>query len=146
MNNVILIGRLVRDPNIRFLESASRTVGDFTLAVDKKLSRDKKAEMEATGKPTADFIRIVVWGKLAETCGNYLKQGSKVAVEGSISTSKYTKDGETRYSTDIVARSVEFLERVDSNYGSSSSAVAKKMEHDLDEHFPEIDDTDDVPF
>ncbi len=70
MNICILIGRLTRDPEIRYLQSGT-AVAQFTLAVDKQLSRDKKQEFEAQGKPTADFIRIVAWGKLAENCANY---------------------------------------------------------------------------
>ncbi len=146
MNNVILIGRLTADPRVRVLQGTGRTVADFSLAVDKKLSREKRAEFESMGKPTADFIRVVVWGRLAETCSTYLRKGLKVAVEGSISTSKYSKDGETRYSVDVVARSVEFLEKVNSNYGVQNSGIEDKMDKDLDDHFPEIDDPNDIPF
>ena len=65
MNNTVLIGRLVRDPELRYLPGAGTANTTFTLAVDKGLSKDKKAEFEAQNKPTADFIRIVVWGKSA---------------------------------------------------------------------------------
>ena len=72
MNNVVLIGRLTRDPELRYIPNSGTAVSTFTLAVDKNLSRDKKQEMEAKNQPTADFIRIVVWGKQAENCANYL--------------------------------------------------------------------------
>ncbi len=130
MNITILIGRLTRDPEIRYTQGGS-AVASFTLAVDKQLSRDKKQEFEAQGKPTADFIRIVAWGKLAENCANYLRKGSKVAVNGSISTGSYKdKEGNTRYSTDIMAREVKFLD-----------SAKKKTEE-----FEEVPDFDDIPF
>ena len=76
MNKVVLIGRLTRDPELRYLTTGSNTaVARFTLAVDKQLSKEKKLEMESRNQPTADFINIVVWGKLAETCSNYLAKG-----------------------------------------------------------------------
>lgn len=111
MNNVILIGRLVRDPELRYNQGSGMALCQFTIAVDKNLSRDKKQQFEAQGKPTADFIRIVVWGKQAENCNTYLEKGRKVAVQGSISTSSYkAQNGETRYSTDVLANQIEFLE------------------------------------
>lgn len=146
MNNVILIGRLTADPTLRHVSGSGMTVADFRLAVDKNLARDKKAQFESMGKPTADFIRIVVWGRLAETCSTYLKKGSKVAITGSISTSTYTKDGEKRYSTDVIARNVEFLERVEARYDSGNSGLIDDMANDMDDSFPEIDDPDHMPF
>ena len=110
MNNVVLTGRLTRDPELRYLEGSGTATGTFTLAVDKSLSKDKKAEFEAANKPTADFIRIVTWGKQAENCANYLAKGRLVAVEGSIQTGSYEKEGQRVYTTDVVARNVEFLE------------------------------------
>lgn len=111
MNNVILTGRLTRDPELRYLEGSGTAVGTFTLAVDKNLSKEKKAEFEAANKPTADFIRIKVWGKQAENCANYLAKGRLVAVEGRIDTGSYDKeDGSKVYTTEVVARNVEFLE------------------------------------
>ncbi len=114
MNNVILIGRLVADPKMRHLQTSNRSVCDFRLAIDKQLSREKKEQFEAQGKPTADFIRVITWDKQAEICNAYLKKGVKVAVVGSIATSKMTDDsGNTKYFTDVVARNIEFLERVE---------------------------------
>ncbi len=114
MNNVTLIGRLVKDPEIRHLQGGDKTVCTFTLAVDKQLSKAKRDEFEALGKPTADFIRIVVWGRQAEICNSYLKKGVRVAIQGSIATST-TEDenGVKKYFTDVVARNIEFLERVE---------------------------------
>jgi len=145
MNSVVLIGRLVRDPELRFVAGSGRAVANFTLAVDKNLSRDKKKEFEEKGQATADFIRVVVWGKQAENSANYLSKGRLVAVNGSITTSSYKNNaGETRYSTDVLANNVEFLEWGDKkpsakaedgfNYGAGV------------EDFQAIEDDEDIPF
>lgn len=117
MNNVVLIGRLTRDPELRYLPSGNNTaVTRFTLAVDRQLSREKKAEMESRNQPTADFINITVWGKQAENVSNYVSKGRLVAVEGRIQTGSYeAKDGTRRYTTEVVANRVQFLEWDDNN-------------------------------
>ena len=74
MNNVSLIGRLTADPQLRYIPSGT-AVCNFNMAVDKGLSKDKKTELEAQGKPVADFINIVVWGKSAENVANYMSRG-----------------------------------------------------------------------
>ena len=115
MKTVVLIGRLVRDPEMRYTSGSGNAMTNFTLAVDRQLSREKKQEMEAQNQPTADFIRIVVWGKQAENCANYLAKGRLVAVNGRIQTGSYTdKEGNRRYTTDVVASNVQFLEWGDS--------------------------------
>lgn len=122
MNNVVLIGRLSRDPELRFLPNTGKANGNFTLAVDRNYSKEKKAEMQAKGQPTADFIRIVTWGKTAEHCANFLRKGSKCAVIGSVQTGSYKTDsGETRYSTDVVASNVEFLDSKQQNPNNQNS-------------------------
>ncbi len=153
MNNVTLIGRLVKDPEIRHLQGSGRTVCDFRLAVDKQLSREKRAQFEASGKPTADFIRIVVWGRQAEICNTYLKKGVRVAIQGSISTSTFEdENGVRKYFTDVVARNVEFLERVEANYSqngysANDSGLINEMSQDFDDSdFPIIDDPAGMPF
>ncbi|ABR48737.1 single-strand binding protein [Alkaliphilus metalliredigens QYMF] len=138
MNNVVLIGRLVRDPELRFIAGTGKAVCNFTLAVDKNLARDKKKEFEEKGQSTADFIRIIVWGKQAENCANFLAKGRLVAINGSISTSSYkTQSGETRYSTDIIASNVEFLE-----WGDRGSDQNKYKDDD----FTAIDDDEEITF
>ena len=110
MNNVVLIGRLTRDPELRYIPGSGQAVTKFSLAVDKGLSKDKKQEMESQNKPTADFINIVVWGKQAENAANYLVKGRLVGVQGRIQTGSYDdKDGKKVYSFDVVAKNVEFL-------------------------------------
>ena len=145
MNSVVLIGRLVRDPELRFIAGSGRAVANFTLAVDKNLARDKKKEFEEKGQPTADFIRIVVWGKQAENCANFLVKGRLVAINGSITTSSYkTQSGETRYSTDVLANNVEFLEWGDKK-STQSSEDSFSFGPDVDD-FQAIDDDEDIPF
>ena len=106
MNKVILAGRLTRDPEVRYTQSG-KAVASFTLAVDRRFGR-KNAE--ANGQPTADFIPIVVWERLAEVCGNNLIKGSQVLVEGRMQVRSYdAQDGSKRYVTEVVANEVEFM-------------------------------------
>ena len=114
INNAVLTGRLVADPELRYIQGSGQAVTNFTLAVDKQLSKDKREEMVAKNEPTADFIRITVWGKTAESCANYLAKGLLTAVQGRIQTRTYEDNGEKRYAVDVVATNVEFLEWKDS--------------------------------
>lgn len=103
MNKVILIGRIVRDPEVRYGGANNTAVARYTLAVDRKYKKD--------GEPTADFINCVVFGKLAEFAEKYLKKGIKIAVTGRIQTGSYkNKDGNTVYTTDVVVEEQEFVE------------------------------------
>ncbi len=143
MNNVTLIGRLARDPQLRIIPGSGMKVGNFTIAIDKGLSREKKAEFEAQGKPTADFPRIVVWGKQAENCSQYLAKGILVAIQGSIQTSSYkSNSGETHYTTEVLASRVEFLERNDKSGNSENDDFSFGNPED----YQNIEDDDDVPF
>ena len=116
MNKAILIGRLTRDPEVRTTPSG-KTVTSFTLAVDRRFARRDAND----GQPTADFIPIVTWNKLAEICGNYLSKGRRVSVEGRIQVRSYdAQDGSKRYVTEIIADDVEFLDSKGSAAGDSS--------------------------
>ena len=152
MNKVILIGRLTRDPELRYTQS-NQAVCNFTLAVDKKLSREKREEAEAAGRPTADFPRIIVWGKMGENASRYLFKGSQCAVEGRIQTGSYQdKDGKTIYTTDIIAENVEFLsnlrqdERKDSKGTNTYQNSSGSSDEFFDEDFTEIQDDGRIPF
>lgn len=120
MNNVVLIGRLTRDPELRYLQTGT-AISRFTLAVDRGLSKEKKQEMESKNQPTADFIQITVWGKMAENAANYLAKGRLVAVQGRIQTGSYDKDGTRVYTTEVVASQVEFLEWGDKKSNNNST-------------------------
>ncbi|MDO4799119.1 MAG: single-stranded DNA-binding protein [Bacillota bacterium] len=144
MNSVVLIGRLVKNPEIKFVPASGTAVANFTLAIDKGLTREKKQEFESQGKPTADFIRIVVWGKQAESCSNYLSKGKLVAIQGSIQSSSYkTQSGDTRYVTDVIANKVEFLEWGErtTNQRNDESSFGGDFEE-----FETLEENDDIPF
>ena len=102
MNQVILIGRLTRDPELSYTPNTQSAVCRFTIAVDRPRRNGEDAG--------ADFIRITVWGRQAETCDRYLSKGRQVAVAGRIQTGSYkNREGVTVYTTDVVADRVEFL-------------------------------------
>lgn len=104
LNKIILIGRLTKDVELRYTESG-KAVANFTLAVDRPF---KKAQ----GEKEADFIRIVVWGKQAESCANYIGKGRLAAVEGRLHIRSYDgNDGQRKYITEVVAETVEFLDK-----------------------------------
>lgn len=153
MNKVILIGRLTRDPELRYTQS-NQAVCTFTLAVDKKLSREKREEAEAAGRLTADFPRIIVWGKMGENASRYLFKGSQCAVEGRIQTGSYDdrETGKTVYTTDIVADNVEFLSKPneDERKGSNGINTPKGNQNHSDgffeDDFSEIQDDQRIPF
>ena len=113
MNKVFLIGRLTRDPELRYTGS-NTAVASFSLAVNRNFTNQ-------SGEREADFINIFVWRKQAENVKNYLSQGSQVAIDGRIQTRSYDdKDGNKRYVTEVIADNVEFLGSKASNNNSSS--------------------------
>lgn len=104
MNKAVLAGRLTKDVDLRYT-TEGKAVSNFTLAINRNFDREK-----------ADFIPVVVWGKIAENCDKYIGKGSRVAVSGRIQTRNYDdKNGITRYITEIVADEVEFLEKSNAN-------------------------------
>lgn len=152
MNNVMLIGRLTADPELRFLPNNGTAVTRFTLAVDKNLSKDKKQEQEQQGKPTADFPRITVWGKQAENCATYLNKGKLVAIQGRIQTSTYDNNqGQKVYMTEVVAERVQFLEWGDNNKSNNTHRHSSNDTGGINtggidtEGFQPVDD-DEIPF
>ena len=108
MNSVFLIGRLARDPELSYTPNTQTAACRITLAVDRP-----KRNGDAQGADyvrSADFIRITVWGRQAETCDRFLSKGRQIAVMGRIQTGSYkNRNGETVYTTDVVAERVEFL-------------------------------------
>jgi len=109
MNKVILMGRLTRDPEVRYSQGENSTaIARFTLAVDRRFKR--------TGESDADFINCVAFGKQAEFVEKYFKQGMKMVAVGRIQTGSYTnKDGQKVYTTDVVAEEIEFAESKGNN-------------------------------
>lgn len=114
MNKVILVGRLTRDPEVRYSTSGDNqlAIARYTLAVDRRFRRD--------GEQSADFIRCVSFGRTAEFAEKYFHQGTKIVAEGRIQTGSYQdKDGKTVYTTEVVVENQEFAEsKANSDAGS----------------------------
>ena len=111
MNSVVLIGRLVKEPELRYIQGSDNSYCRFTLAVDKGMSKEKKQEAELNNRPTADFINIVVWGRQAENCQKYLQKGKNVAIQGRLQSGSYTaQDGTRRFVTEVWAERVQFID------------------------------------
>lgn len=109
MNKTILMGRLTKDPEVRYSQGNNpMAVARYALAVDRKFKKD--------GEPNADFINCIAFGKNGEFAEKYLYKGIKIAVEGRIQTGSYTnKDGQKVYTTDVVVESHEFCESKNAN-------------------------------
>lgn len=121
MNKVILMGRLTRDPEVRYTHGGNSTaVAQYTLAVDRRFKRD--------GEASADFINCVAFGKAAEFAEKYFRQGNRIVVSGRIQTGSYTnRDGNKVYTTDVVVEEQEFAESKavsDSHVGQVASMGA----------------------
>ncbi|NLJ86206.1 MAG: single-stranded DNA-binding protein [Firmicutes bacterium] len=130
LNRVILIGRLVAEPELRYTQSGT-AVTNFRLAVDRPFTNQ-------SGERETDFIPIVVWDKQAETCANYLAKGRLVAVDGRMQVRSYdAQDGSRRWVTEVVAQDVRFL---DWGRQSDQGSDTRKTAAQADDYF------DDVPF
>ncbi len=116
MNKVILMGRLTRDPEVRYSQGESPlAIARYTLAVDRRFSRNNGGD----NQQTADFISCVAFGRSGEFAEKYLRKGTKIAVSGRIQTGSYTnRDGQTVYTTEVVVEDQEFAESKNSNSGS----------------------------
>lgn len=125
MNKVILIGRLTKDPELRFTAGSGMAVSRFTVAVNRQFKKDE-----------ADFINCVAFGKTAETISQYLTKGRQIAVIGSIRTGSYdAQDGTKRYTTDVAVDSFEFV---------GSNGQANTQENNNTDAFSEFGGVDDV--
>lgn len=148
MNSVVLIGRLTRDPEVRYTAATQMAVATFTVAIDRPV--------RAGGEKQTDFPRVTVFGKQAENCEKYLAKGRLVGVQGRLQTGSYqNRDGATVYTTDVVADRVEFLEwgdRPANNGGFSTprqnasyaAPASNSMPEEMPDSFQAIDE--DVPF
>ena len=138
MNSVVLIGRLARDPELRFTTNG-KAVATFSIAVNRAFSKTKEA----------DFFNIVVWGKSAEHSANYLSKGRLVGIQGRLQSRSYeTQTGDKRYVTEVVADNVEFLEwgnRENQQQQSGSFNDFNSTDIDLND-FEAVDDDEDIPF
>ena len=144
LNRVILIGRLTRDPELKYIPNGT-AVANFTLAVDRKFNKDE-----------TDFIDVVVWRQLAELCANYLAKGRLAAVEGRLQVRTYEgKDGQKRKATEVVADDVRFLDKASTSSAPKSSFTKSDSDpwEDLgrevrleDIDIVRRDEEDDIPF
>jgi single-strand DNA-binding protein len=148
MNKVILIGRLTRDPELKFTAGSGVAVTTFALAVDRNF-KNKNGQREA------DFINIVAYSKLAEIMANYLKKGRLVAISGRIETRTYEgNDGQKKYYTDVVVDDFQFLEKKDETAPTGPKPPAPETPVDngtqgngaQSEDFFPLDGDSDIPF
>lgn len=123
MNSVSLVGRLVADPEIKYSNGGS-TIGRFRIAVDRRIKTENG--------PDADFISCVAFGKTAEFLEKYFHKGMRIGLTGRIQTGSYEKDGQTIYTTDVIAENVEFVESKNNQggqQGGQQSAPAQNAAH-----------------
>ena len=147
MNKVILMGRLTRDPDVRYSQAAEpMAIGKFSIAVDRRARRNAGGD-----EPTADFFNVTAFGKLGEFVEKYLKQGTKVVVSGRIQNDNYTnKNGEKVYSVQIIAEEIEFAESKGSQNASEGggSSSGNSAPSGADDGFMNVPDEidEDLPF
>ena len=133
MNKVVLVGRLTKDPELKFGQGSGTAVCNFTIAVNRRFKRE--------GQPEADFIPVVCFGKAAEATANYMTKGKLVSVAGVIQTRNYeAKDGTKKYITEVVADEVNFLEKKE----DASTNENKTTSYDIDG--ATLIDDGDIPF
>lgn len=134
MNQVVIMGRLVKDPEVTTTQSGI-TISRFTLAVDRPTKKDQKKE--------TDFIRCVSFGRMAEIISNYVSKGQRLLVDGSIRTGSYTdKNGNKRYTTDIAVNRSEFIEKrlEDSTQGTYRKTTSNTSENGFEQLGSEVQD------
>jgi single-strand DNA-binding protein len=142
MNRVTLIGRLGKDPEVRYTPNG-KAVGNFSIATDEKWTDKSGQKHEAT-----EWHRIVCWDKQAELCAEYLSKGRQVAIEGRIETREWTnKEGVKQYTTEIVASHVEFLGGKEDGGGSRAKPAAPAAESREEDGPPPVTpDDENIPF
>ena len=140
MNKVILMGRLTRDPEVRYTQTNNTLVASFSLAVNRRFVRQGEERQ-------ADFINIVAWGKQGEFCSKYFKKGQQVGVIGRIQTRSWDDDqGQKHYATEVVAEEVYFAD------SKKDGAPSENFEHTFGNEIAgansefEMSSTDDLPF
>ena len=126
MNNVTLLGRLTKDPELKYSQSG-KAFCKFSIAVQREFKKDE-----------ADFINCIAWDKRAETICEYLRKGRRIALQGRLSVRSYEKDGETKWITEVIVDKFEF---VDSSNNDTKESKSRKEKEE-----PEFIDDDDFPF
>jgi single-strand DNA-binding protein len=141
MNHIVLIGRLTRDPELRYTSNGT-AVCNFDLAVDRPV-------VNQAGERETDFIRIIVWKKQAENASKYLSKGRLVAVRGRLQIRSYeTEDGQKRRAAEVVAQEVQYLERARDDQGQQGQASGQRSRSEQSRGQDNLDgiNLDDLPF
>ena len=142
INKVILVGNLGQDPEVKYTAGGA-AVTTLSLAT----SDSWKDKETGTDQERTEWHRVVLWRRLAEIAGEYLKKGSKIYIEGQLQTRKWEQDGQTRYTTEIIARDIQFL---DSKGTSSNTPSPENSDTSSNESIPEAGEAqmedDDIPF
>ncbi|MDU2199295.1 MAG: single-stranded DNA-binding protein [Peptostreptococcaceae bacterium] len=141
MNNIVLIGRLVNDPELKYVGEPNNPVTNFRIAV----SRNYKTK---DGIVESDFINIEIWGKKAETCGQYLQKGRLIAVDGCLRIDKYqTTEGDNKSITKVRANDIKFLDNTNKKQNNKNYYDASKVFEESSTSNTELEISDDeVPF
>jgi len=141
INKVILVGNLGQDPEIKYTAGGAAVTTLSIATSDSWKDKDSGMDQERT-----EWHRVVLWRRLAEIAGEYLKKGSKVYIEGQLQTRKWEQEGQTRYTTEIIARDMQFLD----SKGSSSVSSDQKGSEINDQSAADVPDSaiddDDIPF
>lgn len=136
MNRIILLGRLTKEPEVRYTNTG-KVVASFTMAVDRPFTGQD-------GKREADFIPVVIWGKPAETIGNYVQKGHRVLVEGRLQIRSYDgKDGQKRWITEVIADRFEFIEKAGDKAAKPQASNTPGGFESMGEAVPNMDS---IPF
>ncbi len=143
MNKVILMGRLTRDPEVRYTQTSNTLVASFSLAVNRRFTREGDTQ-------TADFINIVAWGKTGEFCSKYFKKGQQVAVVGRLQTRTWEdQQGQKRYVTEVIAEETYFADSKRDSQGTGSfdnTFGGDSQQSSGDTSDFEVSSGDDLPF
>ena len=141
INKVIIVGNLGQDPEIKYTAGGAAVTTLSIATSDSWKDKDSGMDQERT-----EWHRVVLWRRLAEVAGEYLKKGSKVYIEGQLQTRKWEQDGQTRYTTEIIARDMQFLD----SRGSSDNSSTQKSSEMNDQSAADVPDSaiddDDIPF
>lgn len=148
MNKVILMGRLTRDPEVRYTQNTNLTVANFSIAVNRRFKREGDTE-------TADFFNVVAWNKTGEFVGKYFKKGQQVIVSGRLQNRNWTdQQGVKHYATDVIAEEVEFAdskknsdsENFNNTFGNVPGSAEGNAQSSDDNSDFTVSSGDDLPF
>jgi len=141
INKVILVGNLGQDPEVKYTAGGDAVTTLSLATSDSWKDKDTGQDQEKT-----EWHRVVLWRRLAEIAGEYLNKGSKIYVEGQLRTRKWEQEGQTRYTTEIIARELQFLD----SKNTSEPAQASDSQVENEKSLPEIEDSgiddDEIPF